>query len=231
MRVEVFADDKWASVVAERWISRVADRPDSRICLPTGETPRPVYELAAPVVNLTEATVFLLDEFGLPSGNAARCDSMLQRDLLRSLARPPKAFHRLDVDTTDAVVECARFDALVADGGLDLTLLGLGGNGHLGLNEPGATPDSRTRAVTLAAATTEAASRYEVGARPVGGLTLGLHRILSSDAIWLLVSGSHKADVLAQTVMGPVTSNLPASFLRNHADVTVFADQAAATNL
>lgn len=110
-------------------------------------------------------------------------------------------------------------------------MLGLGGNGHLGLNEPGTTPDSRTRAVALAAATTEAASRYGVGARPVGGLTLGLHRILSSDEIWLLVSGPRKAEILAQTVKGPVTSNTPASFLRNHANVTVFADQAAAANL
>lgn len=231
MRVEVFDDHEWANNVAELWVSHMSDHRDSRICLPTGETPRPVYELAAPVLDLTEATVFLLDEFELPGGNAARCDSMLQRDLLGSLAEPPKTLHRLDVEAADAAVECARFDALVADEGLNLTLLGLGGNGHLGLNEPGTTPDSPTRAVALAPATTQAVSRYGAGAVPTGGLTLGLRRILESDEVWLLVTGSHKAHVLASMLNGPIGSDLPASYLRNHRNAIVFADRSAAREL
>lgn len=231
MHIELFDDQEWASNVAEHWISHMSSHPDSRICLPTGKTPRPLYAASTPEIDLSEATVFLLDEFGLPSGSAARCDSMLQRDLLSSLAAAPNAFHRLDVDAMDADAECERFDSLVSDGGLDLTLLGLGGNGHLGLNEPGTTSDSRTRAVMLTPTTIKAVTRYEVNAQPIGGLTLGLSRILESDEIWLLVTGSHKAAILAEMLNGPITSDLPASYLRNHSNATIFADRSAAAGL
>lgn len=231
MRVEIFDDQDWADRVAERWITHMSERPDSRICLPTGGTPRPVYARSAPEMDLSEATVFLLDEFDLPPGSAGRCDSMLQRDLLGSLRQMPRAFHRLDVDATDTAFECARFDALVADGGLNLTLLGLGGNGHLGLNEPGTEADSPTRVVDLAPTTTRAAARYAVGEGPVGGSTLGMRRILESDEIWLLVTGQHKAAILGDMVNGSITSMLPASYLRDHHNTIVFADRSAAANL
>jgi glucosamine-6-phosphate deaminase len=231
MRIEIFADQVWADRIVERWISHMADNPKSRICLPTGETPRPVYARATPDIDLSASTVFLLDEFDLPPGSAGRCDAMIRRDLLGSLAKAPGAFHRLDVDAAEADIECARFDALVANGGLNLTLLGLGTNGHLGLNEPGTAADSQTRAVPLTPTTIRAVERYEVGAQPVTGVTLGLHRILHSDEIWLLVTGSHKAEILAEMLHGPITSDLPASYLRNHSDTTVFADRSAAAGL
>jgi glucosamine-6-phosphate deaminase len=231
MHIEVFEDHEWADQVAKRWVSHMSHHPDSRICLPTGETPRPVYTRSAPQVDLNEATIFLLDEFDLPLGSAARCDSMLKRDLLGSLTKPPGAFHQLDVNAADPETECARFDALVGDGGLRLTLLGLGGNGHLGLNEPGTAADSPTRPVRLTPTTTQAAARYDADARPVGGLTLGMQRILGSDEIWLLVTGSHKAAVLGEMMNGPITPNLPASYLRNHHHTIVFADSSAAAGL
>jgi glucosamine-6-phosphate deaminase len=156
---------------------------------------------------------------------------MLKRDLLGSLTKPPGAFHQLDVNAADPETECARFDALVGDGGLRLTLVGLGGNGHLGLNEPGSAADSPTRPVRLTPATTRAAARYDADARPVGGLTLGMQRILGSDEIWALVTGSHKAAVLGEMMNGPITPNLPASFLRNHHNTIVFADSSAAAGL
>jgi glucosamine-6-phosphate deaminase len=156
---------------------------------------------------------------------------MLQRDLLVSLSAPPATLHRLDVNAPDKVAECARYDASISDGGLDLTLLGLGGNGHLGLNEPGSSVDSPTRVVDLARATTQAATIYDPDARPVRGMTLGMHRILESDEIWLLVTGSHKAAILERMFVGPIGSDLPASYLRNHPNVTVLADESAAAGL
>lgn len=231
MDIEVFDDHEWADQVAKRWISHMSHHPDSRICLPTGETPRPVYTRSASQVDLSEATIFLLDEFDLPLGSAARCDSMLKRDLLGSLTKPPGTFHQLDATAADPETECARFDALVSDGGLRMTLLGLGGNGHLGLNEPGTRADSPTRPVRLTPTTTQAAARYDADARPVGGMTLGMQRILGSDEIWLLVTGSHKAAILGEMMNGPITPNLPASYLRNHRNTTVFADSSAAAGL
>lgn len=231
IRVEIFEDHVWAGEVARRLVAHLNDQPTSRICLPTGETPRPLYTAAAPLLDVSSATVFLLDEFGLPPGSPARCDSMLQRDLLGSLEEPPHMYHRLDANASDPADECGRFDSLVADGGLNLTLLGLGGNGHLGLNEPGTTVDSATRVAELAQSTANAVRGYDPDADPVDGMTLGLERILASDEIWLVVTGSHKAPILERTINGPISSALPASFLRDHPNAVVYADRSAATLL
>ncbi len=231
LQLVVFPDQEWADLVAQRWTSYVHDHPTARVCLPTGETPRPVYTRCAPVIDLSTTTVFLLDEFDLPKGSPARCDSMLERDLLGALTAPPRNFHQLDVKATDPEAECVRFDALIRNGGLNLTLLGLGRNGHLGLNEPGTTLDSPTRVVDLAPATTTAVRRYDPDATAVRGMTLGLSGILASDEIWLLVTGSQKAVTLEHMMNGPVGSGLPASYLRNHPNTIVFADRSAAAGL
>jgi glucosamine-6-phosphate deaminase len=203
-----------------------------RLCLPTGRTPRPAYAaFAAGGGDLGDTDVFLLDEFVLPDRHPARCDEMLQRDLLDLLPGPPRALHALDPGAADLDAECARYAALVADGGLDLTLLGLGGNGHLGLNEPGSGATSPTRAVDLTPETTETAAGYGAGAAPSRGVTLGMADLLASHEVWLLVTGEHKADILRRSVTGPVGPEVPASYLRGHPNTLVLADAAAASLL
>ena len=228
IRLEVFDDDQWAARVAQRWATLIQRNPAARLCLPTGETPRPVYAVATSVMDLDAATVFILDEFDLPVGNSARCDAMLQRDFLDLLTRLPKHVHGFDTAAPDPDAECRRYASLVADGGLDLTLLGLGGNGHLGLNEPGTAADAPTRVARLASSTTRAAGRYGTGAEPTWGMTLGMRAILESDEVWLLVTGSHKAEILDRTLNGPIGSDVPATYLREHPNAVVFADRAAA---
>ncbi len=227
-RLEILEDHNWAQEVADRLSNKLSSQPTARICLPTGETPRPAYQAAAHRIQLGAATVFLLDEFELPSGSSARCDYMLERDLLGSLKEAPAAYHRLHVNADDPAAEVARFDGLVAAGGLDLALLGLGGNGHLGLNEPGTEADSLTRQTPIAASTTEAVGRYDRDASPLRGMTLGLQRILAASEIWLLVTGAHKASPLERMINGPIGPEMPASFLRTHANTTVFANRSAA---
>jgi glucosamine-6-phosphate deaminase len=202
-----------------------------RLCLPTGKTPIPAYgAFAAARGRLDAATVFLLDEFVLPDGHPARCDVMLQTGLLDLLQAPPRTLHRLDV-AGDLAAECERYAALVADGGLDLTLLGLGGNGHIGLNEPGTSSDSPTRVVDLHPQTVQHAAQYGGVAAPQHGVTLGMAAILASQEIWLLVTGRHKAEILSRAVTGPMGSDVPATFLRNHPNVWVLTDEDAATRL
>jgi glucosamine-6-phosphate deaminase len=205
----------------------MTEHPESRLCLPTGETPRPVYSRVAQTGDFTGATIFLLDEFDLPPGDPARCDEMIRRDFLDLLPRQPKAVHRLDVDASDLNEECSRVECLINNGGLDLTILGLGANGHLGLNEPGSPVDSPTRVVEIAPSTATGALRYGTDATPKRGMTIGLGPILESREIWLLVTGSHKAGILEQVLTDPTNPGLPASFLREHQRVTVFADRAA----
>ena len=227
LELEVFDDDRWADRVATRWSASMLRNPSARLCLPTGETPRPVYASVAPVTDFSSSSVFVLDEFDLPEGDTARCDSMLQRDFLSLLIEPPESVDALHPGTLDPEAECHRFEALVDDGGLDLTLLGLGSNGHLGLNEPGTAIDAPTRVVQLAATTTSAAGRYGSGAAPKWGMTLGMRPLLESRAIWLLVTGSHKAGILDRVLNGPIGPDVPATYLRGHPNTTVFADRAA----
>ena len=180
---------------------------------------------------LDETEVFILDEFVLPARHPARCDEMLARALLDHVDVPPLALHKLDVAAVSLEDECQRYESLVADGGLDLTLLGLGGNGHLGLNEPGTAADSETRVVELHHDTIAHAAGYGDGAAPEHGVTLGLGTILASREIWLLVTGAHKAGILQRAVTGPIGSDVPASYLQTHPNVTVMADEAAASRL
>ena len=233
-RVEVFPAATWAAAVAERWLGAGSARPHQTLCLPTGATPRPVYgELAAHDADLTDTEVFLLDEFGgLPIGSPGRCDQMLRTDLLDLLARPPARVHTYDMAADDIPGMCARYEADLPDAGLDLTVLGLGGNGHIGLNEPGSARDSRTRPVRLEESTSRAAGGYGAGPEaPTWGVTLGIGTLLESAEIWLLVTGAHKAAILADVVRGPIGPHVPASFLREHPNTTVLADERAAAEL
>ncbi len=229
---EIIATEEWGEAVGDRLARRLSDHPGLRLCLPTGSTPLPAYAAFAAGGGRLDATeVFLLDEFVLPAGHPARCDEMLRRDLLDLLDHSPAVLHRLDPEAESFLDECARYEALVADGGLDLTLLGIGGNGHLGLNEPGSAADTGTRIVGLAASTVQAAERYGDGAPPQMGLTLGLAQVLASKEIWLLVTEEHKAGILYEALRGPVGPEVPASFLQEHPNTVVFADEAAASLL
>lgn len=229
--LEVIPDEVWADHVAARWLTFMEAKPTARLCLPTGDTPRPVYERAAATIGLRQSEVFLLDEFCLPVGDPARCDEVFRSDLLARLSIAPGVVHRFDPQALDLAAECERIDRLV-NGNLDLTLLGLGGNGHLGLNEPGSKATDPTRVVHLAPMTrTAATDRYRSAVEPECGLTLGMRAILASKEIWLLVTGEHKTEILARTLNGAIGPDVPASFLRTHPNVTVLADESAARGL
>jgi glucosamine-6-phosphate deaminase len=219
--------------VADRWLDLLGRQPNLRMSLPTGATPRPVYrELADRNADLRGCEVFLLDDFGgLDVDSPARCDAMLRSDLLDLLDAPPVSVHTFDTGASDIGAMCDRYEAEIPGSGVDLTVLGLGGNGHIGLNEPGSGLETRTRMVQLAPATSRAARAYGTSDTPTWGVTLGVGTLLESNTIWLLVTGTHKADILAEVVHGSMGPQVPASFLRQHADTIVLADEAAAARL
>jgi glucosamine-6-phosphate deaminase len=111
-------------------------------------------------------------------------------------------------------------------------VLGLGMNGHVGFNEPGCRPDDPTRLVRLARSSREAAvARYGAATMPTGGITIGMARLLEAREVWLLVTGERKASVLRRALRDPEGPDCPASYLRRHPRLTVFADEAAAARL
>lgn len=231
--LEVVPAASFGEVVAARLVDRLAARPSLVVCLPTGRTPLPVYEalpgeLARRGLTAAAATVVLLDEYlGLPRGHVARCDAVLRREVIDRLDPPPR-FVTFDADGSDPEGACAAFDAAIAAaGGLDLVVLGLGANGHIGMNEPGSTPDAPTRIVELTASTREAALGYGADPAPTHGLTLGLGGIMAAREVWLLATGAHKRAILAATLDSPVTHDVPATILLLHPGLRVIADEAA----
>lgn len=233
--LEILPATAWAERVAGRLADALRANPLLHLCLPTGETPAPLYAALARLaatggVSFGAATVVLLDEYvGLAPGDPARCDAQLRGQLLDHLDPPPR-FHAIDVDGNDADAAAATIDAAAAR--LDLAILGLGLNGHIGMNEPGSTAGSPTRVVELAEATRRVAvERYGARREPAAGITIGMDRLLEAREIWLLVTGERKADVLMAALHGPETPACPGSFLRRSSRLVVFADEPAAAAL
>ena len=230
--VRVLPAGAWAAAVAGAFVERLHAEPRLRVCLPTGDTPSPLYEelVARDIagdVSFAQATVVGLDEWAdLPPGDPARCDVRLRRELLDRLAPPPR-FVPIDVDGSDDDAAARAHDDVAR--GLDLAVLGLGMNGHVGFNEPGCRPDDPTRLVRLARSSREAATaRYGASRTPTGGITVGMARILEAREVWLLVTGERKASILRRALHDPEGPDCPASYLRRHPRLTVFADEAAA---
>lgn len=235
-RIRILPAEDWGGAVAAALADRLRGRPDLRICLPTGETPGPLYAALAEAerrgdVSFAASTLVMLDDWlGLPPGDPARGEVMLRRELVDRLRVPPRRFVAIDVDGPDPAAAAARHDREAI--GLDVALLGLGANGHVGFNEPGSGPDAPTRVVPLAESTGETAvAHYGASRRPIAGITIGLARLLEADAVWLLVTGERKAEVLRRALLDPEGSDCPASYLRRHPSLTVFADEPAAALL
>ena len=224
-----------ADIVAEL----VTAKPDAVLALPAGNTPRPVYaDLArrhrAERLSFARATAFSLDEYvGIGPDHAASFRRFMADELYRHVDLPRERTHAPDGDAADLHAACAHYErTIAAAGGFDLCLLGIGGNGHIAFNEPGAPTDSRTHVVMLADDTRRALVA-SFGAEPVPSqaITIGVATILGARRCVLLAYGAAKAGVIARAVDGPATPDLPASALQLHADATIIVDAAAASQL
>lgn len=221
-RVEVVADALWDETVA-RELEETAT-PGTRLCLATGATLAPCYRL---VRDLTGTELLLLDEFGgLPPGDPGRCESMLRRHLLDHLDSPPTV-GLPDVDAPDPETAAAAYREILSKG-IDLAVVGLGRNGHIGMNEPGTAVDAPTRVVELAAETSANAGSYGASISPTWGITVGFAELMTAGEVWLVVTGPHKRDILSQTLTSPIGPDLPATYLRSHHNLRVMVDISAA---
>ena len=219
---------------------QLSAKPDSVLGLATGATPLALYrELVvrhqATRLTLDQLTTFNLDEYlGLGPDHPASYAHYMRRHLFGPLQLDPQRTHLPDGLAPDPQAEARRYEAqLQAAGGVDLQLLGIGLNGHIGFNEPGSPLDSRTRVVRLSA-TTLAANRRHFPAdaeMPTHAITLGIGNILEARDLLLLATGRAKARAVAEALEGPVTATLPASVLQRHPNVSVILDAAAAAAL
>jgi glucosamine-6-phosphate deaminase len=223
-------------------IARLVDRKrDAVLGLATGSSPLGVYdELArrvdAGLLSLSEVTCFLLDEYvGLPDDHEQRYGAVIRRDLIDRVDIDPGRVHGLDGTASDLEAECASYEqAIVAAGGVDLQVLGLGRDGHIAFNEPGSSLSSRTRIKTLASQTRHDNARFfgdDEDAVPRHCLTQGIGTIMEARHLLVVASGSSKAEAVHQLVEGPVSATWPATALQHHRHVTVLLDAEAASGL
>ena len=222
-----------AGLIARRVVDALDAKPDLVLGLAAGRTFQPVFKaLAEAQPDLARATVVQLDDYeGLSADHPGTFRSFLARTLFNRLQCPPRTL-LIDGATPDSEREIGRHALAVQQaGGIDLQLLGLGLNGHLAFNEPGTPPGRASAVVDLAPDTRAAARAAGLNPVPVRGLTLGLSDILAARSVLLVVLGPHKADVLRRVLESPASTDLPASQLTNHPDVTVVADMAAAARL
>jgi len=226
-----------ASALATRVCAAIADRPALVLGLPTGHTPLPFYaalraETARAPIDWSAVRTFNLDEFvGLAADDPGSYRAYMQRELFDAVDIASDHIGFLDGRAPDLDAECERYErAIAAAGGIDLMILGIGANGHIGFNEPASQLDARAHRVRLLEPT-RLANQAWFGDRlervPVEALSMGMATILQSRRIVLIATGAVKAPAVARMLSGTITTELPASFLQLHPDVTVMLDRAA----
>ncbi len=209
------------------------EKPDAVLLLPAGSTPVSLFgELrkrhGALELDLSQAQGFQLDEIvGVAPEDTRSFQAFLQKHFFKGLSSSQAQL--LTGNATDPAEEIHRHVAeLERLGGADLALLGIGSNGHIAFNEPGASLDAPARVVTLAEATRKGMEQhFAEDELPTHGITLGVREIYASARILLIATGASKAKILHDLVRGGVSSDLPASLLSEHSDFLVLCDEEA----
>jgi glucosamine-6-phosphate deaminase len=235
--------DEAAELLAERLAEAIAGKPALRLGLSAGTTSLLAYSHLARRYHkhggfsLRKVCTFNTDEYvGLPPEDHRATRYLMNSHLFCQVDIPREQTFIPRGDALDLDAECRAFDLLIeARGGLDLIVLGLGHNGHVGLNEPGSSPKSRTRVVELTPSTVAAISGGErfrsVDETPDSAISIGMSQILDARRVLLIATGIGKAEALHRMVEGRVGPGVPASLLTSHRDLTVIADHDAVSRI
>lgn len=241
MRIIKTADYNEMSRVAANMIAaQMIMKPDSVLGLATGSSPIGTYkELIkkneAGDIDFSDITTVNLDEYrGLPRTNDQSYYYFMNDNLFNHVNIDKARTHVPNGEVADAETECSNYEALIKElGGVDLQLLGLGHNGHIGFNEPADTFAKATNCVDLQESTIEANKRFfaSIDDVPRQAYTMGIGTIMNAKKILVVVSGADKAEIVKKAFTGPVTPHVPASVLQFHPDVTVVCDAEAYAKL
>ena len=237
MEIIIQKDSQSAADIGARIIARqLKDKPDSVIGLATGSTPVSMYQkLIEMDLDWSQVTTFNLDEYiGLPKEHPQTYHSFMWENLFNHINIDASKVHIPDGNAADVPAHCAEYEAaIVAAGGIDLQVLGIGTDGHIGFNEPSSSLASRTRIKTLTERTVQDNARFFDSAEEVPRhvITMGIGTIMEARTNLLLAFGDNKSNAVAGMVEGPITANNPASILQMHPSVKVCIDDAAAVKL
>lgn len=216
--------------------AQVIMKPDCVLGLATGSSPLGIYAQLIDWykkgdLDFSQTKTVNLDEYrGLSHDNDQSYYYFMNENFFKHININPTNTHVPDGTEPDAAKACARHEAVIQElGGIDLQLLGLGLNGHIGFNEPGSAFEKETHCVDLTQSTIQANSRFfeKMEDVPTQAYTMGIKSIMMAKKILIVVSGEAKADIVKESFFGPVVPQVPASILQMHPDVTLIADAAA----
>ena len=240
MEIRIFTDEAdLACAAADLIEATVHAKPDAVLGLATGASPVLTYKelikrYEAGNLSFSKVTAFNLDEYcDLPKNDKNSYYTFMQENLFGKIDINPANIHIEDGNAADFEAEAKAYDEMIAAAGyIDLQLLGIGTNGHIGFNEPSDVFSDGTFRIKLTQSTINANSRYFTDSRmPEYALTMGVGTIMKAKKIVLIATGAAKADAVYNTVKGPVTPHCPASILQTHPDAVLLLDEAAAALL
>lgn len=240
MELKVYSDyEALSDAVANETIELIKANPRAVLCFASGDTPRLTCQLLVQKAKSqqvdTSKVVFIgLDEWvGVPSSNDGSCHYFFQHEVFAPLNLSPTQPHLFDAMSKNLDIECRKMDAVVAEnGGIDLMIVGIGMNGHIGFNEPGVSFDNYAHVINLDETTLTVGQKYfKTTVALQQGITLGLKHLLESKKAILIANGNKKAEVIKKTVEGEVTNAFPASIMQTHNNGFVMIDEEAASLL
>lgn len=238
MRLHVVNDyDQMSSKAASIVASQIILQPDTVLGLATGATPLGMYQNLVNLyqdgmVDFSEVVTFNLDEYiGLESNHPQSYNYYMFHNFFANVNIPAEKIHIPQGKCADVFKTCRQYDQEIAKyEGIDLQVLGIGNNGHIGFNEPNYILKTETHLVKLTEETIEANSRFFNSSKevPREAISMGMGSIMQAKRILLLASGENKAQAIARTISGEITTEVPASLLQLHPNLTIIVDQQAA---
>jgi len=242
VKTTVFKDEReLARTLAVQIAANLGQRPSMVLGLPTGRTPIRLYHELGSLhgngqADFSRVTTFNLDEFvGLTPDHPGSYRTFMQDHLFSRVNLDPERIHFLNGAATDLERECERYEtAITAAGGIDLQILGIGTNGHIGFNEPARALEALTHRVGLKTSTRRSnASLFagDLSKVPEEALSMGMGTILHARRIVLIATGKSKAKCVSRMIYGKIETRMPASFLQLHPNVELVLDEAAASGL
>lgn len=238
MRLQVYKSyEELSKTTADIIINLVKSKPDAVICLASGDTPRRTCEIVAERgirerIDFSKFTFIGLDEWvGMPKNNAGSCYYFFETLLIKPLQLSSSQVHLFDALSKNLDDECKKMDKTISEkAGIDLMVVGIGMNGHIGFNEPGVSFDNYSHVINLDETTITVGQKYFKDAVILKqGITLGLQHLMNSKKAIVIANGNKKAAVIKQAVNGPVSSLFPASIIQEHENGYVMIDEDAAT--
>ena len=240
MKINIFKTAEEIGVaVAEIFTTAVKENPSCVLGLATGASPIPTYQNIISTykkggISFKGVRTYNLDEYcNLPKDDKNSYYTFMHEQLFNSLDILEENVHFLDGNAADCEAECNRYDNEInATGGIDIQLLGIGNNAHIGFNEPADEFTTGSFKVQLTESTINANKIYfDENPMPTHALTMGIKQIMAAKKIVLIATGPKKAEAVKNMIEGAVTPQVPASILQEHADVIIFLDEAAASLL